>query len=147
MGGNMGRTWGQPPTPTPLASLFSVSEPLSQEVRTLFLLFFSYFCFLTSVLQNWGVFSPGYILSMPDGNTAFAEMKLYKSLALIKVINYEWQMQTIFPITKWRYTWWPRKNATLTINDSRIRGDRISKLRMSIIAYRILFPTIWHQDH
>ena len=43
------------------------------------------------------------------------------------------------------YTGWPRKNATLTINNfKKTRGDEKAAC---IDAYRILFPAKWHQDH
>ena len=40
------------------------------------------------------------------------------------------------------YTGWPRKNATLTINNFKKTRDRIKKV-VCIIAYKILFPARW----
>ena len=37
------------------------------------------------------------------------------------------------------YTVWPRKNATLTINNFKKTRDRMKKV-VHIIAYKILFP-------
>ena len=37
------------------------------------------------------------------------------------------------------YTGWPKKNATLTINNFKKTSDRMKKV-VFIIAYKILFP-------
>ena len=60
-----------------------------------------------------------------------------------------WQLTKFYVERKLMHfviTGWPRNNATLTINNFKKTRDRMKKV-VCIIAYKILFPARWHQDH
>ena len=149
----------------PQSKIWGAPPPHYSRLKTLFFFFFFFFAchpggrrtvHMYPYPLNWRWWRSGKksvgVPPPPPRSSAFLGLARPSTLATGETklqappLQKSFLRPCLFPLVNSYYTGWPRKNATLTINNFKKTRDRMKKLCAFNIVYKILSPARWHQD-